>query len=254
MVRIIVFLTTLTFLCIETVFGQNIRGVEAFDKVIISPHIQVILVEGNQESVTIESNKVADEKLITEVNGKTLRIYLEDAKEVTKDETVYENGMKMKRPIYNGTIVIATITYKSLNEISVRGEETLVCKSLLMGNSFNLKIYGESHIYLNEVNLKKLQASIYGESVLEIKSGTIQSQKYTVYGESIVNALAIENKETKITAYGEAEFRINASEKIKITSYGEASLEYSGDAEINKGLNIGGLKIRKIPLTPKGGI
>lgn len=246
MVRIIVFFTTLTLLFIETAFAQDIRAVAHFDKVIISPHIQVTLVEGEEETVSIESNKVTAEKLNIEVNGKTLRIYLEDAKEVTKDTTVNENGIKMKRPIYNGTIVIATITYKSLNDISVRGEETLVCKSLLKGNNFKLKIYGESHIYLNEVNLKKLQASIYGESVLEIKSGTIQSQKYTAYGESIVNALGIENKETKITAYGEAEFKINASEKIKITSYGEALLEYSGDAEINKGLNIGGLNIRKV--------
>ncbi|WP_026449600.1 head GIN domain-containing protein [Aequorivita capsosiphonis] len=253
MVRIIVFLTTLTFLCIETVFGQNIRPVEHFDKVIISPHIQVTLVQGSKETVTIEDNKVSNDKLNIEVNGKTLRIYLKDAKEVTKDTTLTENGMKMKRSIYKGTIVTATMTYKTLNDISVRGEETLVCNSLLKGNNFNLKIYGESHIYLNEVNLKKLQATIYGESVLEIKSGTIQNQKFTAYDESKVEALAIDSEETKITAYGEAEFKINASKKIRITSYGEASLQYSGDAEINKGLNVGGLKIRKIPLTPKGG-
>lgn len=158
-----------------------------------------------------------------------------------------KNGKKMKRPIYKGTIVVATITYKTLNDISVRGEETLVCKRVLKGNKFDLKIYGESRIFLNEVNLKKLHTTIYGESELEIKSGTIQHQKYTAYGESKVNTLAIENEETKITAYGEAEFKINASKKIKITSYGEASLEYKGDAEINKGLNIGGVRIRKIP-------
>ena len=155
--------------------------------------------------------------------------------------------MKMKRPIYKGTIVIATITYKTLDELSVRGEETFVCKSVLEGNKFGLKIYGESRIILNAVNLKTLHTTIYGESELEIKSGTIQNQKYTAYGESKVNALAIENEETKITAYGEAEFKINASNRIKITSYGEASLEYKGDAEISKGLNIGCVRIRKLP-------
>lgn len=246
MVRIIVFLITLTFLFIETAFAQDIRTLAHFDNVIISPHIQITLVEGSEETVTIEDNKVDNEKLITEVNGKTLRIYLKDAKEITNHTTVVENGVKIKRPIYKGTIVTATITYKTLNDISVRGEETLVCKSPLKGNNSNLKIYGESHIYLNEVNLKKLQVTIYGESALEIKAGTIQNQKFTAYGESKIDALAIDNEETKITAYGEAEFKINASEKIKITSYGEASLEYTGDAEINKGLNVGGLKVRKL--------
>ncbi|CAM4169768.1 head GIN domain-containing protein [Gillisia hiemivivida] len=246
MTQLIFFLTTLTLLFTETVFSQNVMAVEHFDKVIVSPHIQVTLVEGAEETVTIESNKVSDDKLNIEVDGKTLRIYLEDAKEITKEENVYENGIKMKRPIYKGTIVTATITYKNLEDLWVKGEENLVCKSILKGNDFNLKIYGESHIYLNEVNLKQLHTVIYGESVLEIKSGNIQNQKYTAYGESKVNALAVANEETKITAYGEAEFKINASEKIKITSYGEASLEYTGDAKIKKGLNIGGVKISKI--------
>ena len=246
MTRLILYVTTLTLLFIETAFAQDVQTVAHFDKVIISPHIQITLVEGTEETVTIESNKVNDDKLNIEVNGNTLRIYLEDAKEITKSETVYENGVKMKRPIYKGTIVTATISYKTLNEILVRGEETLVCKSILKGNDFDLKIYGESQVYLNDVNLKQLHTNIYGESVLKIKSGTIQNQKYTAYGESKVNALAVANEETKIKAYGEAEFKINASEKIKITSYGEASLEYTGDAKINKGLNIGGVKISKM--------
>ncbi|MBA6151555.1 head GIN domain-containing protein [Gelidibacter maritimus] len=247
MVRLIFILVALTLSCIETAVSQNVKTVGHFDKVIISPHIQVTLVESDNETVTIESNHVDEKKLNIEVNGKTLRIYLEGAKETTKQETFEENGMKMKRPIYKGTIVSATITYKILDELSVRGEETLVCKSVLEGNKFGLKIYGESHIILNAVNLNNLHTTIYGESELEIKSGTIQHQKYTAYGESKVNALAITNEETKITAYGEAEFKINASKRIKITSYGEASLEYKGGAEINKGLNIGGLRIRKIP-------
>lgn len=246
MVRLIFIIVTLTLSCIETAVSQNVKTVDHFDKVIISPHIQVTLVESDKETVTIHSNIVGDDKLNIEVNGKTLRIYLDDAKEVTKQETVEENGMKMKRPIYKGTIVTATITYKTLDDLSVRGEETFVCKSVLEGNKFGLKIYGESRIILNAVNLKTLHTTIYGESELEIKSGTIQNQKYTAYGESKVNALAIENEETKITAYGEAEFKINASKRIKITSYGEASLEYKGDAEISKGLNIGGVRIRKM--------
>lgn len=218
MVRLIFILVTLTLSWIETAISQNIKTVDHFDKVIISPHIQVTLVEGDEETVVVESNRESDDKLNIEVNGKTLRIYLDDAKEVTKQETVEENGMKMKRPIYKGTIVTATITYKTLDDLSIRGEETLFCKSVLEGNKFGLKIYGESGIILNAVNLKNLHTTIYGESELEIKSGTIQNQKYTAYGESKVNTLAIENEETKITAYGEAEFKINASKEIKITS------------------------------------
>ncbi|MCW3119320.1 MAG: autotransporter adhesin [Chitinophagaceae bacterium] len=233
------------FLCITT-FCQTTNTVSHFNKVIVSPHIQVTFVEGNEESVVIEKNSVPMEKINIEVKNNTLRIYLDGAKEVTKTENVYENGYKEKRSIYNGTVVTATVTYRTLNELSVRGEATQVCKSMLKGNKFKLKIYGESHVFLNEVNLGHLQVTIYGESFLEIKAGAVTHQKYTVYGESKVNSLGIENNTTKITAYGEADFRVNVSDEIKITIFGEASLAYRGNPKINKGLHFGEMQVSKI--------
>lgn len=239
-------LTILIVFVFEATFAQNTTAVNHFDKIIISPHVQVTFIEGNEESVTVEKSTVSNEKINIEVNNGTLRIYLEGAKEVEKNETVYENGHKEKRPIYKGTVVTATVTYKTLDDLSVRGEETQVCKSLLKGDKFRLKIYGESQVYLNDVSLGELQTTIYGESFLEIKSGTIKNQKYTVYGESKVNSLGINNSTTKITAYGEANFRVNVSDEIKITAFGEASLEYKGNPTINKGLHIGEMQINKI--------
>ncbi len=239
-------LTILIVFVFEATFAQNTTAVNHFDKIIISPHVQVTFVEGNEESVTIEKSTVSNEKINIEVNNGTLRIYLDGAKEVEKNETVYENGYREKRPIYKGTVVTATVTYKTLDDLSVRGEETQVCKSLLKGDKFRLKIYGESQVYLNDVSLGELQTTIYGESFLEIKSGTIKNQKYTVYGESKVNSLGINNSTTKITAYGEANFRVNVSDEIKITAFGETSLEYKGNPTINKGLHIGEMQINKI--------
>lgn len=246
MTRLFFYIITFSLLLTQNALAQDIRVVKHFDKVIISPHIQITLVEGTEESVTIESNREEDDKLHIEVNGKTLRIYLEDAKETTKTQIELKNGIEFKGPIYEGTIVTATITYKTLNDISVRGDETLVCKSLLKGDNFRLKIYGQSHVFLDEVDLNKFHATIYGESVLEIKSGTIQQQKYTSYGVSKVDALAIANQHTRIIAYGEAELKVNASERIKITAYGEASLKYKGNAEIVKGVNIGDTRVKKL--------
>ena len=233
------------FLCI-TSFSQTVTRVKHFNKIIVSPHIEVTFVEGNEESVAIEKSSVPMEKINIEVNGNTLRIYLDGAKEVTKTENVYENGYKGKRSIYKGTVVTATVSYKTLHELSIRGEETQVCKSLLKGNRFRLKIYGESHVFLNEVNLGQLRTTIYGESSLEIKAGSVADQKYTVYGESKINSLGIENNTTQITAYGEADFRVNVSDEIKITAFGEASLAYKGKAKINKGLHFGEMQISKI--------
>ena len=230
----------------KSTIGQNTTHVKRFDKVIISPNIAVTFVEGNEEKVTIEKSTVNDDKINIDVNGKTLRIYLDDAKEWVKNETVYENGKKIKRPVYKGTVVTATVMYKTLEELSVRGEETIVCKSVLKGDKFRLKIYGGSEVLLMDVNLDELKTTLYGETNLIIKAGSIKEQKYTAYGESKINSLAITNNTTKITAYGESSFQINASQEIKLTAFGEAALAYKGNPTITKGLKIGEVKINKI--------
>src|SRR4051812_14500757 len=115
--------------CFSTGFAQT-TTVNHFSKIIISPHIQVTFIEGDEEKVSIDKSSVSNDKINIEVNSKTLRIYLDDAKEVTKNESVTEGGQTVKRPIYKGTMVIATVTYKTLNDLSVRGEEEIMCKSL----------------------------------------------------------------------------------------------------------------------------
>ena len=157
MLKLKCYITILIIFGFKTTFAQTTTAVNHFNKVIVSPHVQVTFIEGNEESVTIEKSTVDNEKINIEVNGKTLRIYLDGAKEVTKNEIIYEDGHKVKRPIYKGTVVSAIVTYKTLDDLSVRGEETQVCKSLLKGNKFRLKIYGESQVFLNEVNLGELQ-------------------------------------------------------------------------------------------------
>jgi hypothetical protein len=241
------YLLSVLSICLAQVsFGQTAISVKPFTKVIISPNIEVTFIEGNEESVTIEHSAVSKDSLHIEVNDNTLRIYLEGQKDFPKNETTHDDGYKHKEAVYKGTVVTATVTYKTLNDLSIRGEETQVCKSTLNGKNFKIKIYGESQVIFNEVNFSQLQATMYGESTLKIKSGTIKDQRYIAYGENNVDAFAITNKTTRITAYGESNFQINASETIKMTAYGDAKLEFKGSAQVNKGLTIGDVQITKV--------
>lgn len=227
-------------------FSFSQTHVAHFSKVIVSPNISVTFVEGNDESVTVEKSTVSNDKIHIEVTNNVLRIYLEGQKDFPKNKTGYENGFKEKQPVYKGTVVTATISYKTLNALSVRGEETQVCKSLLKQDNFKLKIYGESHVIFEQVNLENLQATIYGEGCLEIKSGTVRDQNFIAYGGSEVKNFAINGTTARITAYGDANFQLNASEAIKFTSFGDAKLQYKGNPEIKKGLNIGDAEIDKM--------
>ncbi|MGB6152051.1 MAG: head GIN domain-containing protein [Pricia sp.] len=232
---------------IQTGYAQTKPvAVDAFDKVIISPHIQVVFQQGDSETVDIESSTVSEDKVNIEVNGKTLRIYLDGAKEVTKNEKTNKNGYKQTKSIYNGTVLKATVTYKNLEELSLRGEEKIVCKSPLQGDKFNLTIYGASQVYLNKVDLGYLKTIIYGESYLELKEGSLGRHKITAYGETKVNTLGVESESAKIVAYGEGSYRLKVNDDLKVTAYGEATVAYEGSPKVNKGIIIGEATIRKI--------
>ena len=214
-----------------------------FDKVVISPHIESKFVHGNENSVTILSSTEPEDKINIEVKGKTLRVFLDDAKETTKQEKITKNGMTMKVPIYKGKVLSILITYKNIDELSLRGEQITLCESPINTEKFSLKIYGESQVTFNEMNLSEIDIAIYGESNLTILKGNIGFQKITAYGEGKINLLGVNNKESRLKAYGEAQFDVNVSEAIKFTSYGEAVLRYKGNANVTTGLSFGDSEI-----------
>ena len=222
------------------------KNTAPFNKVIVSPYIQVTFVQGSEENVTINDIDVDPNKLHIEVTDNTLRIYLEGAKDVPKNERDYSHGYKETHPLYNKTSVVATVTYKTLEALSVRGEENIVCEGPVNGDEFTLKIYGEPNVAFNEMNLQKLSATLYGEGTLEIKAGSVKDQKYVCYGEGKINSLAIEGNTSRLTAYGMADFKLNISDRIKITAFGDAKLHYKGNPEIDKGLHFGDMQIDKM--------
>lgn len=226
--------------------AQEISAVAPFNKVIISPHIQSIFTQGDKESVTIRYSSVGKDKIHIENNGKTLRIYLEGAKEITKNQKRDGESPAGKQALYSGTVLKVTVNYKTLEELSIRGEETAEVSSKLDQDNFNLTVYGESKVHFSDLQLKTMQTKIYGESSVDVKSGTITEQKITAYGESKINLLALSNQITMATLYGESELKLNTSDLISITSFGESKIGYKGNPEIRKGLNIGKAQIYRL--------
>lgn len=230
----------------QTICTQTTQAVSDFNKVIISPHIESTFVQGNENTVTIIENTVSDDKVNIEVKKGVLSVYLEDARITTKNKKVVKNGVKMKVPIYINKVLTIKVTYKSIDNLEFRGEQSTICESLINAEEFNLKIYGESQVVFNEVDFKLLNVDIYGESQLTIKKGETNHQRITAFGESEINLVAVNNITSKLKAYGEAQFTVQCSESIKFTAYGEAELFYKGNPEINRGLSIGASTINQI--------
>jgi hypothetical protein len=235
---------------------QEAIKVAHFEKLIVSPHIETTLTEGDDESVTVLSSTVSAEKIHIESKNNVLRVYLEGAKEWTKnekysnkdeDENEGRNGSGTnKKPLYTGTVLKVAISYKTLQELSVRGDESLEFKSKIDQDEFTLTLYGTIQASLPAVELKKMHTNMYGTCNLEIKSGSIIEQRFTTYGTSEANTLAISNKITRSTCYGESKLKVNVSDLLKVSAFGEAQVGYTGNPEVKKGIAIGSVKVYRI--------
>lgn len=220
--------------------------VDSFDKIVVSPHIEVVFKEGDEASVRIEEISVPMEKLNVSVENKKLHLFLDGAKVTSPSITEQVNGNTCTTDVYDDLVVKAVVTYERLESIDLRGEQQFVFESKIERREFRMKIFGESQVLFKDVDITDLHVSMYGESSLEIASGKVENQTYRVYGESEVNTLGVENEDTKVTVYGEGEFQLTVSDNLIVTSYGEATIEYAGEARLQKRIIIGETEITRI--------
>ncbi len=244
--QVITFFLIAFLLSANLLVAQNKTfNVKTFDKVIISPHIEVVFKTGDKEEVVIEMISESMDEINVEVKNKTLQVYLDDAKIITEKDK--EKSTKNRTyDAYNGTVARATIYYKKVKSFSLRGEERFNFEDAIISDKISFSIYGETQVTMKDVTLKDLKVSIYGESYLVIEKGSIENQKIVGYGESTVDFSQVNNKETKITAYGDGSYQCNVSDRLKIVSYGEPTITYKGSAKLEQGLSFGEMELVKI--------
>jgi Putative auto-transporter adhesin, head GIN domain len=178
-------------------------SVRHFHKVIVSPYIQVTFVQGDEESVTINHSIADSNKLHVEVHGGTLRLYLDGAKDIPHHQQEYGNdGGQQSHDLYPEHAIVATVVYRTLDGLSLRGEETFLIPSRLAVKHFRLRLYGESTVVFTEVHIDKMYTAMYGESSLDIKAGAVNEQYYTCYGEGKINTTAVTGQEARVTTIG----------------------------------------------------
>ncbi|MGK0413027.1 MAG: hypothetical protein ACJA1B_001229 [Polaribacter sp.] len=242
----IIFFMSLLFLNSNINAQKTIKLESDFDKIIVSPHIEVIFKKGEAPTIEIVDMNIPMENFLYELNKGTLQVYLEGAKTYTKNEKIVIRNTERKVPLYKGRVAKVIITYTDVKIFSLRGEEKITFQTPLIRKECVLRIFGKSEVTIKTVALDRLDVSIYGDSFLNIEKGSIKKQKVTAYGASKVMASDVISEETRLTAYGDGIFKFNVSDKIKVTSYGEATVLYKGDATLKKGIVIGESTIKKV--------
>ncbi len=221
------------------------QSLRHFTKIVASPHINVVLQKGDRESIRLVCNNISPEKVNVRVTGKRLRIYLDHAQVVERQERIFRNHHPEMRGIYQNVSVTAYVTYRELKDIEVRGNQELVCDDEISSSKLKLRAYGETDIQLAKVNTNKFKASLYGENKLKIKSGGVGHQVYRLFGENRIDTRGLKSESASTRIYGEGKLSLSVSDRFDITAFGEPEINVSGSPNINKGIVIGHADIRR---------
>jgi len=234
----------LLVLTIQFAEAQEIsKDLKSFNKIIVSPKVNLILEQGDQETIRLTYSNVDPAKINIKVQGNTLRIYLDEAK-VT--EKTYRTADNQKIGIYRDAAITAYVTYKELEHLEIRGNQELTCKSPLKAERFTLKAYGENEINLASLKTEYLRTSLFGDNDLKIRSGKAEYQKYRLFGENKIDTQDLKSFSATATIFGESKLKLNSQDQLKVTAFGEPQVSYYGDASVNRGLIFGKAHITKL--------
>ena len=232
----IVILTVFSAIATLVSAQEITRDLDTFSKIIASPRVNLILTKGEKESIKVVYDDVDASKINVEVKGKTLRIFLDDAKHIEKQ---VRHGYHQTRGIYEGVSVTAYVTYKQLQKLEIRGNQELTCNDALDAHRFVLRAYGENDITLASLDTEYFKASLYGENKLKVRKGTAVEQKYRLFGENKIDTRELKSSFAVANIYGEGNVRINTTDEVVVNAFGEPRIEVGGGAYVNRRLVFG---------------
>ena len=236
-------ITTLLLLVAFSNYGQQFEEkLDPFNKLIVDPYINVELVQGNEEKIQVFYDNVDPAEIISEQRGKTLYVYLADAKIGWR--ILANDNYRYKK--YRYAEVKMVITYKSLKNIQFRGEEQLTCEDEISGSRLKLKAYGETDIRIASIDIRRLKIALYGENNLLVSAGSTYDQKINTYGENRVDASMLQSYGTNTKSFGENKVAVNASQYLRAMYFGEGELRYSGHPIMERKWLIGEVDVRKV--------
>ncbi len=231
-------------LAVQLSIAQEItRDLKSFRKIIVSPKINLILEKGDKENIRLVYDNVSPDKINIEVQGHTLRVYLDDAK--VTERTLRINDFE-RRSIYHDVNITAYVTYRELEHLEIRGNQELTCNGPIRAERFTLKAYGENEIQLASVKTDYMRTSLYGENDLRIKGGKAEYQKYKLFGENKIDTQDLKSYSATTNTYGESRIKLSTQDQLRVNAFGESQISYTGDASVNKGLIFGHTRISKL--------
>lgn len=249
-------LTIAAFSC--TAQLKEERKVGSFTGVKSNGSFAVYLHQGDAEKIVIEAESGPIEKIITEVEGNTLKIYTEDDswfktmnfknvniyvtfKQLNEITGAGSGSVRLKSSLKSDHIVLTSAGSGSLycekpvestGDLKLSNTGSGGCKietSLTARNEMSVTNTGSGGVRVEEVNAGELQVKNTGSGSMKLNNGNTQHQSITLTGSGSFHAENVKSKTCHIRKSGSGSVHVNVEDELTGTSSGSGSVYVKGD-------------------------
>ena len=186
------------------------RSVDDFDGLRIAGNFEVILEEGDQPNVQVNTDENLLDFIDTEVSAGILRVTQE------------------KKLISKSKIRII-ISFQELNEIRAMGAALIKNEDYLRSEDLEIIMEGAGAVDLKIIS-DKLKVELSGAGVISL-AGEVQKQELNLMGAGKLEAFDLDSKECDVSVGGLGGAEIYVTEKLNATIEGVGSIKYDGQPE-----------------------
>ena len=188
------------------------RDVSGYDEVNVGGFYDVELVPGVEGKITIEGDSNLLEYIITEVDGKSLKIKT-------------ENNKNLKPSSRKGIRI--TVPFQDLEEVTLSGSGSIMSKAIIKANKFRTSVSGSGDVVL-EVDASDTEAKVTGSGDLTL-TGNTRDFKVSVTGSGDIHASRFQADDVDAKVTGSGDIAMICNKKLTARVTGSGDIEYTGN-------------------------
>jgi hypothetical protein len=209
------------------------RNIGPFDQLEVRGSFDVVIEQGEAESIRIETTSIDPKEILTEIEDNALKIY-----------TKKDNYRNIRTTVY--------VTYKSLKSIDRSGSGNLTCnsdiendnlviesngsgnftsKKSFIAKELKFNVSGSGNVEIHKMETRELELALEGSGNLKVENGTVHLAEITLSGSGNIEAFGLKTKKSEIRINGSGNVDISIDDSLTGKIAGSGNINYRGKLE-----------------------
>ena len=196
------------------------REVQDFEEVAMEGHGDLVIVQGDAETLEIEADEEMLPKLKTEVRGRRLVLG-------------YRNWWDWLTPPWGGSPIHYTVTMKTVRGVTISGSGTVTAGEIRT-DDLRLEMSGSGRGTIDRLDAETLGMRVSGSGRLEVGSGQVREQEITISGSGSLRAEELISDEADVRISGSGNIRLHAEKTLNVHISGSGEVRYRGQPVVSQ--------------------